>query len=315
MQQDPLINWLLASPIPSIRYQTLTNLLGYPDEDEAVTAVRGAIMQAGPVPALLARQTETGQWADEHSFYTPKYVSTHWSMVLLTELAIDGTDARFRQGVAYMLAATAADLQERLDVNHLGFSCFWGNVLRYTYHAGQGDDGRVPSIIDYTVRDLQNGHCRCEYNWGVACAWGVVRTLWGLAAIPPAQRPPAVIEAIDQSITFLLDSFQLTAVNYPTSDKGKVHPLWFRLNFPLFYQVDILFTLRVLAELEVLNHPEAQPALDWLEARRGRHGRWRGSSPYRQRTWAELGDRTDTDRWVSLQAAHILQRAGRLRFS
>lgn len=100
------------------------------------------VLAGGPVPALLARQTETGQWAGEHSFYTPKYVSTHWSMMLLTELAIDGTDARFRQGVAYMLAATAADLQKRLDVNHLGFSCFWSNMLRYTYHAGQGDDGR-----------------------------------------------------------------------------------------------------------------------------------------------------------------------------
>jgi hypothetical protein len=207
-------------------------------------------------------------------------------------------------------------LQNRLETNHLGFSCLWGNILRYAIHAGQLADGRVQQIIQYAVRDLENGHCRCDYNWGYACAWGVVRTLWGVAAIPPDQRSSAVSQAIEQSLAFLLDAHQLTAANYPTSEEeGKVHPLWFKLNFPLFYQVDILFMLRVLAELGALAQPGAQAALDWLVEKRGRNGRWRGSSPYRSRTWTELGDRTETDRWVSLQAAHILQEARRLTFA
>jgi len=311
---DPLIKWLLASEIPTIRYRTLTMLLGLPEEDAEATAVRQAIMHQGPVPTLLARQTATGQWADEQSYYTPKYVSTHWSLMLLAELAVDGNDPRFQQGVAFMLADTAVSLQKRLDTNNMGFSCLWGNILRYAAHAGQLADGRVEQIIHYAVRDLQNGHCRCDYNWNFACAWGVVRTLWGLAAIPTTQRTPALNQAVEQNLAFLLDDHQLTTAEYPTAEEGKVHPLWFRLNFPLFYQVDILFTLRVLADLAALDQPGAQEALDWLEERRGRNGRWRGSSPYRQRTWSELGGREETDRWVSLQAAHILQQAGRLQF-
>lgn len=311
-----LVAWLLESQIPTIRYRTLTGLLGLSEDDERVTAVRQSIMHDGPVPALLARQIATGQWAGEHSYYTPKYSSSHWSLLLLAELAVDGADGRFQQGVAFMLADTAVSLQNRLDTNHFGFSCLWGNILRYAIHAGQLADGRVQQIIQYAVRDLQNGHCPCDYNWGFACAWGVVRTLWGLAAIPPDQRVPEVNQIIAQSLTFLLDSHQLTTANYPTSEEeGKVHPLWFKLNFPLFYQVDILFTLRVLAELEALAQPGAQAALDWLESKRGRHGRWRGNSPYRSRTWAELGDRTETDRWVSLQAAYILKEARRLSFA
>ncbi len=63
---------------------------------------------------------------------------------------------------------------------------------------------------------------------------------------------------------------------------------WFRLNFPLFYSADILFTLRGLQELGALEHPRAQEALDWLRARRNARGVWRGASPYRRRTWPAL---------------------------
>jgi hypothetical protein len=96
----------------------------------------------------------------------------------------------------------------------------------------------------------------------------------------------------------------LVAADYPTP--GRIHPLWFRLNFPLFYQVDILFVLRVLTELGVADHPGAGAALDWLASRQMRNGRWRGANPYRQRTWSGIADGTDADRWATLHALRVL---------
>jgi hypothetical protein len=159
------------------------------------------------------------------------------------------------------------------------------------------------------VRHLTDEHCRCWINGDQTCAWGVVRTLYGLAALPADQRSPAVQGAIAHALPFLLESYQLIQANYPVPINGKIHPLWFKLNFPLFYQADILFTLRILAELGALDHPGARPALDWLSAKRSKNGRWRGSSPFRQTTWRELAGPAETDRWVSLQAALILREA------
>jgi hypothetical protein len=115
-----------------------------------------------------------------------------------------------------------------------------------------------------------------------------------------------VKEVIRNGLNFLLDEHSLVAADYPVPEKGKVHSVWSRLNFPLFYQSDILFVLRVAAELGMLAHAGVKPALDWLESRRARNGRWRGASPYKQRTWSELGDNREISRWVSLQAAVIL---------
>jgi hypothetical protein len=312
MQDHELVTWLLGAKTPSIRYHALTDLLGYPAEDSRVAKARQTLMASGPVPAILARQTKTGAWSDERSHYTPKYVSSHWSMLLLTELSVDGNDPRFRQGVHHMLEVTADDLGKRLGSHLPDLACFWGNLLRYAFHAGMADDARVDKVVHYAAGDLQAGPCRCVHNDGYACAWGVVRTLWGLAAIPKARRTPDIDQAIQQGIEFLLDSFRLSEANYPIPNAGGVNPLWFKLNFPLFYQVDILFTLRVLEALDMLDHPGAQAALDWLAQWRRRNGRWPGSSPFRQRTWHELGDREETERWVSLHAARILRRAGRL---
>ncbi|MBI5956553.1 MAG: nitrogen fixation protein NifH, partial [Chloroflexi bacterium] len=73
MSDSDLIHWLLAASTPSIRYLALRSLLAQPADDPQVGAARQAIMAEGPVPVILAGQTDKGDWAGEHSYYTPKY--------------------------------------------------------------------------------------------------------------------------------------------------------------------------------------------------------------------------------------------------
>lgn len=300
--------WLLASSIPTIRYRTLRELLDRPDDDPETIAAREAILTQGPVPALYARQNPAGHWQKAEHFYSPKYRSTHWTMLLLDELDATGDDPRFRRGADYMLSAVAERMFWRSASDEYGWSCLFGNVLHYTARAGLVDDARAAAIIDYVTVDLGR-RCVCGYNDGFACGWGVARSLWGAAAVPPDARTPALRAAIDTGVGFLLEEFSLVAADYPVGD-GQTHAMWHRLNFPLFYQSDILFALRALADAGALDHPGASPALEWLAGKRGPNGRWRGSSPYRSRTWAAIGGPEETDRWVSLHSARLLARAG-----
>jgi hypothetical protein len=304
--REELLSWLLEAETPTIRYLTLVDLMGLPEEDARVGETQRAIMQEGPVPAILAEQTAAGNWAGEYSFYTPKYRSTHWSLMLLAELQVDGEDQRFRRGAEFMLGQVPGPLTKRLAGDESGWSCLFGNVLRYVCQAGLAGDDRTAALIDYCVREIDDGHCRCDWNSGYACAWGVARTLWGLAALPEALRSPAVEGAIRQGLDFLLAPGRLPEANYPVPDGGRVHAFWSRLNFPLFYQADLLFVLRVAAELGALDRPGAQEALAWLAGRRLKNGRWRGASPFRRRTWPQLGGPEETGRWVTLQASTLL---------
>ncbi len=311
MVQSEFVDWLLNANTPTIRYLTLREVMHVADSDPQLQAAQQAIMTEGPVPAMLEKQAPTGQWGHDHSYYTPKYVSTHWTLTLLTELCVDPSDLRFQRGVEYMLAATAGRLHDALTADEQGWTCLWGNILRYALYAGRTADVRLQAIVEYVVKDIRDGDCHCRANDYRSCSWGVVRSLWGLAALPQVSKRMDITAAIEEGLHFMLDSYRLVDANYPISDFSKVHPMWFKLNSPLFYQADILFTLRTLAELNKLDHPRAVEALDWLESQRLTNGRWRGSSPFRQRTWHELGDSEETSRWVSLQAAILLERAGR----
>jgi hypothetical protein len=61
-----------------------------------------------------------------------------------------------------------------------------------------------------------------------------------------------------------------------------------------------------LQELNQLTHPLAQKPLNWLKSKQKQNGHWQGSSPFRTRTYAEMGDKEETARWVTLQATSIL---------
>ncbi len=303
MNEQDLVPWLLQATTPSIRYITLRRLLGRPEHDPEVQAAWLEMEATGPIPTILAGQTPAGNWAGERSYYTPKYVSTHWSMLLLAELAADDSDPRLQQGAAFMLAATREELEQYGREQRYNFSCFYGNLLRYALHCGFADDARVQGVVDYLANDARTGW-RCVINDDVPCAWGAARALWGLAALPAADRSAEVEAAIEGGLVFLLEGGRLAAGEYPGP---RVHSLWKRLNFPLFYQADVLFVLRVLEELGTLDRPGAQEALEWLAGGRRKNGRWRGAGPFRRRTWRGLFPPEETDRWVSLHAAVVLQ--------
>ncbi len=105
MSESTFIDWLLQSSTPSIRYQTLTRLLDLPETDPSVHLVWHTMQAEGPIPAILEKQSETGAWTGERSFYTPKYTSTHWSMLLMVELGADPADPRLQRGARSVLDA------------------------------------------------------------------------------------------------------------------------------------------------------------------------------------------------------------------
>ncbi|GAI86138.1 unnamed protein product, partial [marine sediment metagenome] len=242
-------------------------------------------------------------WIADRSFYSPKYRSSHWSMLLLTELAVDPQHPKVRLGAKYMRERV---FRLRRNENWLfkdGLGCFWGNWLRYQLSGGNFSDHWVQEIIQRTCDDiLRQG--RCLYNEELPCAWGIVRGLFGLALIPKNQRSQTVQDAVDAGIHFLLEEFSLLQADYPYVQK--IHPTWAKLSFPLFYQADVLFVLLVMRELGALDRPGAQKPLQWLKEKAEINGRWRGGSPYRRRTWPFLASDDTVNHWLTLHALQVL---------
>jgi hypothetical protein len=297
-----LKEWLLEPENPSVRYWTLTKLLDRAEEDAEVIETRRAIMEQGPAAEILSHYAGDGRWEGERSYYTYKYTSTHWQLLLLAELAADGQDERITTACRRMIDEVYGEDHSTV------FPCFHGNLIGYLHALGQGQDERVGEFEAELARTGTAGEWRCNINGDLPCAWGVARALWGLGHIPDGDRSGAVQEAIESSVRFL-GRFELCEGNYPSS--GPRHKLWDRLSFPLFYQADVLFALRALADLGRVNEqPAFRNALEWLEARRRDDGRWNGASPYGSRMWTQLEPRRRPSKWITWQALYAIKAAG-----
>jgi len=294
--------WLLESQTPSIRYLTLKRIMGLPDNDPRIIQSRQAIALNPPVSRILAKQQAEGYWVEAKHIYSPKFRSSHWSMLLLTELGLEPENAGLQVGAEFMLAAVEKD-QQYFSRKEKGFGCFWGNWLRYQLYCRKGEKELVKQVIEFTCADILRGG-QCRYNSDLPCAWAVARDLFGLALIPDEQRSVDVQNAITAGIHFLMVEYDLLAVNYPADNKN--HPLWEKLSFPLYYHTDRLFILRILKELDSLSHPKAQEALAWLLARRSKSGIWHGGSPFRDRSRPFLAEADGVERWISLHALDVL---------
>ena len=297
------ITWLLSSQTPSIRYLTLTKLLHKRLDDADVLAVRFLIPASNPVKAIFAKQEPEGFWVSSRHDYSPKYRSSHWTMFLLTELAVPPEFPAMQKGSTFLLNRNLSSFPYSYKDEEEGlFGCFWGNWLRYQLYCGRLDDPSVQHVIQVTCKDiLRLGKCR--YNYDLPCAWAVARDLNGLALIPENQRSAEVDTAIERGIQFLIEDNDLLSANYPYQEQ--IHPLWFKLSFPLFYHTDILFVLRVLKELNALDHPKAAPALKWLMGKQTKKGTWTGGSPFKSRTRPFLVKPDTPNHWITLQAATI----------
>ena len=81
------------------------------------------------IQQILDQQVIPGQWEYVNHFYTPKYVSTHWSFLLLEELLVDPKEPRFQKAIDFMVGKTHQEIEERLQSSDSGFTCLWGKIL------------------------------------------------------------------------------------------------------------------------------------------------------------------------------------------
>jgi hypothetical protein len=223
-------------------------------------------------------------------------------MLLLVELSLEARNPQLQRGAEFILQVIEKNPPRYLTREEIGLGCFWGNWLRYQLYCGRGADLLVQEVIDFVCEDIQRGG-QCRYNSNLPCAWGVARDMYGLALIPENQRSALVRKAVEKGIQFFLEEYDLVKANFPP--RNRKHPLWNKLSFPLYYQADKLFVLRLLKELKALDHPKAQEALTWLLSKQTRAGIWRGGSPFKS-SQPFLAGTDGVERWITLHALEVL---------
>ncbi len=264
-ERDQVVSWLLTQN-PAVKYWTLRDLLGRPDNDPEVRTAQQSITSWSPVSELLREQHPDGYWAEPEDVYWPKWKATVWPLILLAEVGVPKEHPAIQRACEHFLKVM--DGQDRSwpppdysDEDARGQwpawqsvwePCVTGNMARTLTVLGFEEDPRVREMFEWLVRyPLPDGGWNCEPgSWGKevfhSSFMSTVEPLWAFSALPVQKWPKGAKEVVERACEFML-IHRL----YKSDKTGQViNEDWTRLHFPLFYFYDILHGLRVLTALD-----------------------------------------------------------------
>jgi len=332
---DPL-PWLLEQdPVnPSIRFLTLTNILDRPFDDHEVIQSRTEGMKTGPIPVILDAMDPEGYWVQPGLGYYPKYRGSVWQIVFLAQLGADGSHSKIQKACNYILENTPS--------KHGGFSmngfpsgsihCLEGNLAAALIALGMYGDPRLDRALDWLarsvtgagislsdqkkapVRYLRSGNSGpgflCSANDHLPCAWGAVKAMSGLMAIPESERSDSADQALKTGVEFLFSTDPAQA-DYPMGYSTKPNRSWFKFGFPVAYVTDVLQNLDVLTFLGFGADERLASGMQLLLDKQDKDGRWPLEYTYNGKTWIDIEERKQPSKWVTYRALKVLSQASR----
>ena len=331
LRNDPT-GWLLEEDFanPGVRYFALRDLYDLPwDSSELVKAGR-AVMDSGPVPAILDAQDDDGFWVKPGPGYNPKYRSTVWSLIALAQLGASADDSKVRKGCEYFLDHA---ISKQFSFSATGspsgaIYCHSGNVIAALIDLGAFGDPRLSAATDWLARVITGDGMHsaedtksspryfksgasgpnfgCAANNRLPCAWGALKATRAFIRIPENYRTRLVNHAIKVSIDFLFSRDPADA-DYPMGWDEKPNRSWWKFGYPLFYIADILEILEVLSALGFAADARLDHAFQILLEKKDDQGRWALEYTYNGKTWVDVEEKGKPSKWVTLRALRVIR--------
>jgi hypothetical protein len=324
LKADPT-GWLLEKNNPSVRYFTLSQILDKPQTSPEVQEAKKEIMTAGAVPKILAKQHDGGYWEAPEAFYTAKYRGTVWQLIILAELAADGSDERVKKACEFILENSqnrkSGGFSAWLSVKVGGgrysgvLPCLTGNMVWSLIRLGFLGDPRVKRGVEWIAKyqRFDDGEAYPPKVWPYekatscfskhSCHMGVVKALKALAEIPAEQRSAGVVDSLDRGVEYMLKHH----IYKRSHNLNKVSkPGWLRLGFPLMYQTDVLEILGILTSLGYKDE-RMQDAVNLVLSKQDEKGMWKLENTFNGRFQTSIEQKGESSKWITLNALKALK--------
>lgn len=268
---DRTLDWLLEADQPSIRYLTLTQLLGRKESDSQVREAKASIPNVGWASEILARRDPGGWWEQDKGWMEPRFTSTHWSMLALADLGATRAIPEVAESAEYWMAKSPLTGGGVGGFGKgKGHHCYTANMARGLIRFGFEDDPRVRRTLEWIVKTAHpKGGWSCRY---VKDGPAPSRTLdaWeGLAAFaayPRSKWTPAMKACAARTAEYYLE--------HELHQQGTRYDPWYRFHWPVHYYYDLLVGLDCLTALGYGQDPRLGYALDLLRKKQRSDGRW-----------------------------------------
>ncbi len=306
LDDHEIIAWLLEGDV-SIQYQVHRDLLAT-DQSH----LRERITTEGWGARFLRYRKNEGHWGDR--FYQPKWISTHYTILDLKNLAISPTNDDIKQSISQVIQQLKGPdggifpigPEKKSDV------CVNGMFLNYAaYFKTEEDD--LKSIVDFLLSEhMKDGGFNCNSNTIGAVHSSMHSTISVLEGIVEyaknayRYRLEELQEAKDKSIEFLLQHRLFR------SDRtgNVIDKKMLMLSYPSRWKYDILRVLDYFQYAGIQYDPRMQGALDILKKKRRKDNKWPVQAKHPGQTHFDMEKTGGPSRWNTLRAMRVLKHFG-----
>lgn len=259
------LDWLLEEDQPAIRYHALTQLVGNRENDPDVRTAKEQISKTGWAADILAKQDRGGWWVGDESLYRPKYLSTNWMLLILSELGLTREDPRIAKACELWIRRFSREdggfAMEGSKASHL---CTAGNTARALVKFGYEDHPKVRSAFAWLESHADpKGGWSCFGSGRNLDSW---EALSAFAVYPRAKWTAGMERAVELGATFFLER--------ELHRQGDRYEPWYRFHDPVHYYYDVLVGLDILTSLGYTDDPRLQFAISLMKKKRRPDGRW-----------------------------------------
>ena len=315
---NPAVNWLLESDEPSVRYQTLTDLLGEPADSPEARKLQAAIPKSRRVQTLLSDQQADGGFG-VHPYH--KWLGAHWRLVSLVELAVPQGHRRAVSAAKQVLEWLTSPQHKKqvrlIDGRIRRCASQEGNAQAVCCRLGMVGDPRVTYLADSLISwQWPDGGWNCD-KYPLAHHSSFHESLiplWGLIEYHRATGDRNALKAAHGTAEFFLRHSL-----FRSEKTGEIiDPKWLQIRYPCYWHYDILQALLILSRLSKLKDPRMNEALEIIESKRLPDGRWKADGYYWKiacgaECYADPVGwwRKSPNKMITLNALRVLKAAGR----
>jgi len=306
MTNDPTIKWLLEGDV-SIQYQVFRDLLNTEQPD-----LQQRIATEGWGQVLLSKRLPNGHWG--HSFYQPKWTSSHYTLLELKNLAIDPFVPEIRQTVDLIIRN-----EKCTDggINPIGGTkvsdvCINGMFLNYASYF-RVPEAQLKSVVDFLIaQQMPDGGYNCHSNRKGAVHSSLHSTLSVLEGILEYSRNGfsykmnKLNQIAKESTEFILQH------HLYKSDKTArvIDEKMTRFSYPCRWRYDVLRALDYFQDARLSYDCRMDDAVELLLRKRTGERKWLLQAKHSGQAHVDMEIVGKPSRWNTLRAMRVLKHFG-----
>ncbi len=325
---EKLIDQLLQSSEPSIRYKIRTQVLGEDPDSQAIRTLRQEIKHSRRVADLLRNRDAVGQLEPVRNPYQ-KWTGAHWVLATLADLGYPRNDPDLLPVIDQVLRCWLHPDYDRkvpqIEGKYRRCASQHSNILLAVLRLSDYHQEHARHLAQLLLKwQWPDGGWNCDVRpqARVSSFWESWIPLRALALYARQTQDLAALAASQRAAAVFLSRHL-----YRKRSTGAImQPEFVKLHYPCYWHYDILAGLKAMAEAGCINRPECAAALDLLEAKQLPGGGWPAearyyrllkTTPAKPVSNVELVDwggcsRGKMNEWVTADALYVLKEAGRL---